>query len=250
MSALGGTVNFLSRTDPRLKVLILVLWSFLLAFVQSRAAAWVGLVGSGVLYAFSGPQSLIKGLSRLLAINSFLIFIWLTLPFSFSTPGTEIYRLGWLALTQEGLDFSLILSLKALAITLGALAITSSSGVFELLAGAKGLGAPEKLVALCQLMTRYISVIGQQYARSRQAMRVRGFQPRTNLHTLRSYANLAGILLVRGLDRAERVRSAMLCRGYNGRFWAKTDFRLKFLDLGLAYLTLALGLWVTILDAA
>jgi cobalt/nickel transport system permease protein len=221
----------------------------LLAFLQTRAAAWAGLGASAVIYSLSGPKSALGGLKRTLAINSFLVFVWLFLPFSFSSPGSVVYALGPLKATQEGLDLTVLISLKALAITLGALAITGSSEPFDLLAGARGLGAPEKLVALLSLMTRYIHVIAQQCARLRQAMKVRGFRPGTNLHTLRSYANLAGLLLVRGIDRAERVQAAMLCRGYDGRFWVRADFRLKRLDLGVAWLFLALGLAVAAIDA-
>jgi cobalt/nickel transport system permease protein len=153
-----------------------------------------------------------------------------------------------LAATREGVNLAIVLSLKALAITLGAMAVTGKGKVFELLAGARKLGAPEKLAAIFLMMMRYISVIGQQYHRLRNAMRIRGFQAGTNFQTLRTYANLAGLLLVRGIDRAERVHWAMLCRGYNGHFYIKTDFKFKFLDLGAAFLVLALGLAAAGLD--
>jgi cobalt/nickel transport system permease protein len=240
--------DWLIRTDPRLKVILLVLWSFHLAFLRTWIAAAVGLLGSLLIYLISGQLNCLKGLKSLLAVNSFLIFIWLFLPFSFSVPGTVIYSLGPLDVTREGFALSVILSLKALAITLGALAITGSSGPYDLLAGARKLGVPEKFTALFLLMTRYISVIGHQYHRLTQAMRVRGFRPGSDLHTLRSYANLAGLLLVRGFDRAERVYAAMLCRGYRGCFFIKADFKFKCLDLGVAWLFVSLGLLVAGLD--
>ena len=57
-----------------------------------------------------------------------------------------------------------------------------------------------------------------------QAMRIRGFQPHTNLHTYRSYAYLAAMLLVRSFDRAESVYQAMLCRGLHGTFYSLKTF--------------------------
>jgi cobalt/nickel transport system permease protein len=57
----------------------------------------------------------------------------------------------------------------------------------------------------------------------RIAMRVRGFRPGSNRHTWRSLGYLVGMLLVRSLERAERVRAAMLCRGYTGQFPALTS---------------------------
>jgi cobalt/nickel transport system permease protein len=87
------------------------------------------------------------------------------------------------------------------------------------LAAARALGAPEKLAAMLSLMTRYVTVIRDEFERLVWAMKIRGFKASTSLHCLRSYANLAGVLLVRGLDRGERVYAAMLCRGYKGRFY-------------------------------
>ena len=55
-------------------------------------------------------------------------------------------------------------------------------------------------------------------------MKIRGFQPRTNLHTYRSYAYLAGMLLVRSYDRGENVFQAMLCRGFHGVFYSLKTF--------------------------
>jgi cobalt/nickel transport system permease protein len=240
--------DLISRADPRLKILMLVLWSFLLAFLQSQKAAAAGLGCSAAVYLFSGHRPLWAGLKTVLSINFFLLFLWLLLPFSFSVPGEVIGRLGIFEVTREGLALTVLLSLKALAITLGALAVTGSAQVYDLLAGARKLGVPEKLTALVLLMMRYISVIGRQYRRLRQAMKIRGFQPGTNLHTLRTYANLAGLLLVRGLDRAERVQAAMLCRGYTGRFWIRTDFQYSGRDVLTAYVFLALALLVMVAD--
>jgi cobalt/nickel transport system permease protein len=55
-------------------------------------------------------------------------------------------------------------------------------------------------------------------------MKIRGFAPRTNLHTYRSYAYLVGMLFVRAAARAERVHQAMRCRGFDGRFHSLAVF--------------------------
>jgi len=55
-------------------------------------------------------------------------------------------------------------------------------------------------------------------------MKIRGLQPGTNIHTYRSYAYLAAMLLVRSYDRANRVFQAMLCRGFHGTFYSLRTF--------------------------
>jgi cobalt/nickel transport system permease protein len=82
----------------------------------------------------------------------------------------------------------------------------------------RGLRVPEPLVRLFVLTARQIVLFRDEVTRLREAMRARGFVPRTDGHTWRSYGNLVGMLLVRALERARRVEEAMLCRGYDGRF--------------------------------
>jgi cobalt/nickel transport system permease protein len=53
---------------------------------------------------------------------------------------------------------------------------------------------------------------------------VRGFRPGVNRHTYRSFGYLAGMLLVRSLDRSERIVAAMKCRGFRGRFYLLDHF--------------------------
>jgi cobalt/nickel transport system permease protein len=83
---------------------------------------------------------------------------------------------------------------------------------------------PDKLAHLLLFTYRYIYVFETEYRRLVQAMKIRGFRPRTNLHTYRSYGYLAAMLLVRSFDRAERVFQAMLCRGFDGTFYSLKIF--------------------------
>ena len=78
---------------------------------------------------------------------------------------------------------------------------------------------------------RYVFVIEQEYQRLLKAVKIRNFQPKTNMHTYRTYAYLVGMLFVRASARAERVHHAMLCRGFKGKFYCLYDFSVSRLDL-------------------
>jgi cobalt/nickel transport system permease protein len=71
-----------------------------------------------------------------------------------------------------------------------------------------------------------------------EAMRARGFAPRLDLRTWRAYGNFTGMLLVRSMERAERVEESMRCRGFSGKFPLRTTRPLGLVDfaflLGLA----------------
>lgn len=89
---------------------------------------------------------------------------------------------------------------------------------------------PDRLVLVVVLAARYIHVIGDELARLRRAMKVRGFQPRNSRHTYRSFGHLVGMLLVRSFERSERVMQAMHCRGFSGRYPVLTEERFRSSD--------------------
>ena len=101
------------------------------------------------------------------------------------------------------------------------------------------LGLPAKLVHILLFMIRYIEVIHQQYHRLRDALRLRGFRPRCNRHTFRTLGYLIGLLLVRSIDRSERIIEAMKCRGFHGRFYVLSPFKLTVADAGFSLVAAA-----------
>ncbi len=62
---------------------------------------------------------------------------------------------------------------------------------------------------------------------------MRGYRNRASRHSYRTVGHVTGILLVRGVERAERVSQAMRCRGFDGRFRSLTVFHTSLADLGL-----------------
>ena len=62
------------------------------------------------------------------------------------------------------------------------------------------------------------------------AMRARGFAPKLDLRTWRAYGNFTGMLLVRSMERAERVEESMRCRGFSGKFPLRATRALSFVD--------------------
>ena len=70
------------------------------------------------------------------------------------------------------------------------------------------------LVATLQFMERYLHVLGEELARMSQARCARSFQGGSIL-SWRLLTGMLGMLLLRS-ERAERVHSAMLARGWDG----------------------------------
>ena len=122
------------------------------------------------------------------------------------------------------------------------MAFVATMPVFTLGRAMRSLQVPDKIVHLISFSYRYIHVIHKEYGRLMNAMKMRGFYPRNNLHTYKAYAYLVGMLLVKSYDRARRVQAAMLCRGFKGSFYDLSEFFMKTSDR----LALVLLLLVTI----
>lgn len=152
---------------------------------------------------------------RLLHLEGFLVLLLVTLPFTI--PGTELFHVGPLTASVEGLWRAVILACKVTASVLLISLLFSRCDPLHFGIALRGLYVPESLVRLFISVVRYLAMIQPEFSRLRESMRMRAFRPRSNWHTWRSYGYLLGMLLVRAMERAERVEEAMRLRGYAGR---------------------------------
>ena len=214
-------VSLAHRLDPRGKIVVAVLFAVLIAVAKTFAVALVGLALALVFLALA-RLPLKKVLVRLLVVNSFIFFLWLVLPFTY--PGEAVWHWGPLTATRQGLAYAGLITVKSNAIIIALIALIATAPIVTLGQALRRLRLPDKLCHLLLFTYRYIYVFEQEYRRLVLAMKIRGFRPRTDLHTYRSYAYLAAMLLVRSFDRAERVFAAMRCRGFQGTFYSLRTF--------------------------
>ncbi|MBM4289438.1 MAG: cobalt ECF transporter T component CbiQ [Deltaproteobacteria bacterium] len=240
----GGSL--LHRLDPRGKVVVAALFSVLMAVATSFVTLLGGLA-LALIWLALGRLGLKKALGRLLLVNSFIVFLWFVLPFTY--PGESLVKVGPLTASREGIAFTGLITLKSNTIIIGLMALVATAPVVTLGQAMHSLRLPDKLCHLLLFTYRYLHVFELEYQRLSQAMKIRGFQPRTNIHTYRSYAYLAAMLLVRSYDRADRVFQAMVCRGFHGVFYSLKTFSWQRRDsvfLAVSLLTLALCLYMEI----
>jgi cobalt/nickel transport system permease protein len=215
----------LRRLDPRWRLAGLILALAAVAVVSTPPGAGVALLGA-LLLAWLARLPLRWYLGNLAALAGFLALVVLPLPLL--VPG------GWGA----GLTVAALLAGKAVAAFTVVLVLLASGPLDATLKAARSLRAPGLLVQLALLTYRYLFVLTDELDRLRVALRVRGFRNRANRHSYRVVGAVAGTLLVRGHERAERVAQAMRCRGFDGTFRALAEFRTTARDV-LAFLVLA-----------
>lgn len=218
----------LSRLDPRWKLAAFILASVSVALVQTLPAAVLALAGALLLVAL-GRLPLRWYVARLGALALFLSLFVLLLPFLVDDGGPSL-KLGRWQVSWYGLRVASVLCLKALTLLSVVLVALTTAPLSATLKAAHALHVPGLFVHLVMLSHRYIFVVGAELSRLRTALRVRGFRNRVSGHCYRTIGHVAGTLLVRGSERAERVSQAMRCRGFDGRFRSLAEFRTTTAD--------------------
>ncbi|MBW1981700.1 MAG: cobalt ECF transporter T component CbiQ [Deltaproteobacteria bacterium] len=223
--------------DPRIKIIVAALFSFLIALAD-RPACLLGACCFAVVMLVVARLPLKPVIYRLVAVNTFILFLWFFLPFS--TEGEILFKLGPLHATREGVMQALLITVKSNIILVALITLLTTIPIFTLGHALSHLSVPDKLIHLFFFSIRYLQVLHQEYERLRNAMKIRGFTPGTNLHTYRSYAYLLGMLMVMSFDRADRIRKAMLCRGFHGKFYVLSHFHLHRRDVLVGAVLLSL----------
>ncbi len=241
--------SFIHQLDPRVKIITTLLFSLVVAVSDRFSVLFPAMAAALLLIVLAGLNLKRVGY-RLLIVNSFILILWLFIPFSY--PGETVLIFGPFQATRQGILYASIITLKSNTIILSIIALLATSSIFALVHALRHLFVPDKLVQLFFFTFRYFHVMHQEYLRLRGAMRIRCFKPRTNFHTYRNLAFLVGMLLVRSFDRSERIYQAMLLRGYQGEFWLLDHFNLKtsdlvFLAVSIIFISaLAAGQWINL----
>lgn len=239
--------GLLARIDPRIRLVVAPLFAVSLALLSEPLALGLALL---IAVLAAGVSGLAPGQAfrRMLGVEGFLVVLLVTLPFTVA--GTPIFSVAGFSASAEGLGRAVVLVVRVNAAVLAIMALLGGLGGQRLAGAMTGIGLPPVLASLMLLTLRYVATFGDEYRRLRVAMRVRGFRAGSNRHTWRSLGYLVGMLLVRSLERAERVRAAMLCRGYNGQFPIAASEPLLLRDwvfLGAAVGGVAALFWIEVL---
>jgi cobalt/nickel transport system permease protein len=220
--------SFFHHIDPRIKLVVFIPLAFSIALSRSINIGWAWLF-LAVLTIVWAKVSFKAIFGRLLIVNTFILFLWLTLPFSME--GRILIYIGRLKITYQGIIYTLGITLKANAIFLFTISILGTSEIVSLAHALIHLKVPKKIVWLFFLFYRYISVVHREYDRLISAVKVRGFGPKTGLYTYKTYAYLLGMLFIRSYERSQRVYQALLLRGFKGNFPLFSHFRLQRIDI-------------------
>ncbi len=183
------------------------------ACVTNLILAGAALVVSMVAVAFTRlPVRLVVRRTRglIVFIAVFAVLVALT-----ADDGRRL-SLGPISVSTHGLALAGMVGAKAVGITLLALSLVATTPFAQLCRSLKRVGCPARLVGVILLSYRMNFALGGEMESMQAALAARGFRLRLNRRALATIGLVIGSLLVRSLDRADRLYNAMLARGYDG----------------------------------
>lgn len=207
--------------DPRVRVVIAT------GFVVSVAAlAPPGWAAFGLLEALLLATSAGARLGVLFPLGRAVIalpFVLAALPLAFTTPGTPLLHVPLLGdVTAAGLERGGVVLARAGLSVQAVILLTATTRFPDLLWALGRLGVPQTLVVIIGLAYRYLFVLGEEVLRMRRARAARSGRTAGDpgrppaAWQAQVAGRMAGTLLVRALERSERVYLAMAARGFDG----------------------------------
>lgn len=218
--------SIIHRLDPRAKVVITVL--FIVANVFLPDGAWLAFASMWLLIALAGRLAQLALAAVLKRSLVALPFALAAVTIVFTQPGEPLATWHIAGRTITATDAGLVrfasIMLRSWISVQMALVLAMTTPFPDLMHALRHLRVPAALIAIVSFMYRYLFVLADEAGRLLRARTARSARPaagaggRSLLWRARTAGNMVGQLLLRSVERSERVYHAMAARGYRGRF--------------------------------
>ncbi len=200
------------RLDPRVKLLTtLVFVVTVVSFNKYEITGLIPFMLYPVILIAMGNLPLSYLFKKVLLVAPFAVFVGIFNPFF---DREVLVHLGPVGVSQGWISFGSIM-LRFLLTVSAALILIACSGFHAVCMAMERMGAPRSFTVQLLFLYRYIFVLVDEASRMIRARALRSFGGRGM--GIRVVVNMIGQLLLRTLDRAHRIHSAMLCRGFDGK---------------------------------
>ena len=208
--------SFLHSIDTRVMlifVLIVIFYAVLCDSVTKLLILWFVIL---ILFGFAklSPKYVLKRLALIFPFGGFLALMQPLI-----REGVVIYSFGIFNVTQEGLDFGILLLLRLFVTVSSVILLSSTSSMTTIFNAMKRLHFPKFLVAILHMMIRYLFIFYENIHDISIAQKSRGFTVRKNKQgyrfVLKNFGNILSSLFIKSYDQGERVYTSMLSRGYS-----------------------------------
>ena len=235
------------RFDPRAKIVAFIILIFAVVLVPNLKLAFIALIGA-ILFLIASKLPLRFALQHIKWVFLFVVPFIIIMPFTVS--GTEIFNFHGLTMTYEGLEYGILVAVRALSAVILVLPMIATTR-FDVTIKALGeLKMPNMLVQMFMFTYRYIFVFVVEFQRTWRAMAARGFQLKTNLYALKTIGRALGMLFVRSYERGDRVYQALRARGYTAKPKTLVEFKMRASDYVLTVVIIGFAVSLLIVSFA
>lgn len=253
-------VSPLHRADPRMKIILSLLYIVFVFMAKSVTAYALVLLFTVLLVAISGikPAIILKALKPLIFIMLFTAFFNI---FWTKGEGDPLFQFKFIKIYKEGISFAVLMILRIACILTGScvlLTYTTSpialtDGLEQLLAPLKVIGVPvHEFSMMMTIALRFIPTLIEETDKIMNAQKARGADFNSGGLVKRAKALLPVLipLFASSFRRAGELATAMECRCYRGDKGRTrmTQLHYKPVDLFLLLLMLMFGAGVVLLN--
>lgn len=210
----------LHRLDPRAKLLTAM--AYVLAVVSFGKYDISGLLPFAVFPLYLAVAGRVPAgflARKLILVSPFILFVGIFNPL---IDREILLRFGSVELSGGWISFA-SLALRATLTLSVVMLLLATTGLNGLAASMERLGVPKIFTVQLLFLYRYLFVLTEEALRLTRARSLRSFGRHGG--GFRPYASLLGHLLLRTLDRAERIHQAMLSRGFDGEMRLRRPMR-------------------------
>jgi len=235
LDTLSYKTTFVHRLDPRIKILVSFTFIlFVVSFPKYELSSLLPFFIYPVFLLTAGEIPFRAIAKKVLFISPFAIFIGIFNPLldtsvivkPFGVPVTG----GWISFFTIILKFILTVSTALLLI-----AVTSFPGICEAL---ERLRFPKIFVIQLLFLYRYLFVLLEESLRMIRAREARSFGKKGK--EMKTFVRLISVLLIRSVERAERIYQAMVSRGFRGEIRVLKRHRLRYYDILFAIISISM----------
>jgi cobalt/nickel transport system permease protein len=223
------------RLDSRVKFIVVLVFTIVVISLPRTSF--------GILFCYAvGPFSVLVlakiplrfALKHTLLVSPFVLVLALSCPLYDKSPVNIVFgplqwqsTLGWIRCS--------VICGKFVVTVLALIALISTTRFNDLLAGLQKMGLPNLLTAQLGFLYRYIFVL---IDRAHHILRARAGRKLRNLgfkRELKTASAMLGSLLIRSLDSAENINTAMEARGFDTTWRTINKLKLRRRDLVFSF---------------
>ena len=225
LDELAGANTPIARVDPRAKLVTTAAFLVTVAsYGRLEVSALLPLAAFPLALFALGDVPLRPILSRMALVAPFAVLVGAFEPFLDRQPlgtfGPVVVTAGWASFASIFLRFALSVS--------AALLLVATTGLDAVAAALAWFRVPRVLIVQLLFLYRYLFVLSEEVARSLRAHALRS--PDHPSPRLRIAGSMLGQVLLRTLERAQRIHVAMLCRGFDGEVRLRRPLRARLSD--------------------